>query len=56
MGGSFFQYIAPLSVALLQDWLSANGCTAHSAPIEAGYNGPLTLPMLRRNAVLIEIN
>ncbi|MDP5138526.1 SOUL family heme-binding protein [Rheinheimera baltica] len=41
---------------LLQAWLSANGYTAKSAPIEAGYNGPLTLPMLRRNEVLIEIN
>lgn len=41
---------------LLQQWLSANGYTAKSAPIEAGYNGPLTLPMLRRNEVLIEID
>lgn len=41
---------------LLQAWLSANGYTAKSAPIEAGYNGPLTLPMLRRNEVLIEID
>ena len=41
---------------LLQQWLSANGYTAKSAPIEAGYNGPLTLPMLRRNEVLIELD
>lgn len=41
---------------LLQAWLSANGYTAKSAPIEAGYNGPLTLPILRRNEVLIEID
>ena len=39
---------------LLQQWLSANGYTAKGQPIEAGYNGPLTLPMLRRNEVLIE--
>lgn len=41
---------------LLQQWISANGYTAKGAPVEAGYNGPLTLPMLRRNEVLIEIN
>jgi len=40
---------------LLQDWLTANGYTAAGAPIEAGYNGPLTLPMLRRNEILIEL-
>lgn len=40
----------------LQEWLSANGYTAKSEPVEAGYNGPLTLPMLRRNEVLIEID
>lgn len=41
---------------LLQQWLSTNGYTAKGAPIEAGYNGPLTLPMLRRNEILIEID
>lgn len=40
---------------LLQDWLVANGYTAAGEPIEAGYNGPLTLPMLRRNEILIEL-
>lgn len=40
---------------LLQDWLTANGYIAVGAPIEAGYNGPLTLPMLRRNEILIEL-
>ena len=42
--------------ALLQAWITANGYTAKSEPVEAGYNGPLTLPMLRRNEVLIEIH
>lgn len=41
---------------LLQDWITANGYTAIGEPVEAGYNGPLTLPMLRRNEVLIEID
>lgn len=42
--------------ALLQAWITANGYTAKGEPVEAGYNGPLTLPMLRRNEVLIEIH
>lgn len=41
---------------ILKDWLKAQGYVATSAPIEAGYNGPMTLPMLRRNELLIEIN
>jgi hypothetical protein len=40
---------------ILQDWLTAQGYVATSAPIEAGYNGPMTLPMLRRNEILIQI-
>ncbi|WP_333608038.1 SOUL family heme-binding protein [Arsukibacterium sp.] len=40
----------------LQDWMAANGYTAAGTPIEAGYNGPLTLPMLRRNEILIALN
>ncbi|MEO3880071.1 SOUL family heme-binding protein [Rheinheimera fenheensis] len=42
--------------ALLRAWITANGYTAKGEPVEAGYNGPLTLPMLRRNEVLIEIH
>uniref|UniRef100_A0A486XJR1 SOUL heme-binding protein n=1 Tax=Rheinheimera sp. BAL341 TaxID=1708203 RepID=A0A486XJR1_9GAMM len=41
---------------LLQQWIKANGYTAKREPVEAGYNGPLTLPMLRRNEILIEID
>lgn len=41
---------------LLQAWITANRYTAIGEPVEAGYNGPLTLPMLRRNEVLIEID
>jgi hypothetical protein len=40
---------------ILQDWLTIQGYIALGAPVEAGYNGPMTLPMLRRNEVLIEI-
>jgi hypothetical protein len=28
---------------------------AISEPVKAGYNGPLTLPIWRRNEVLIEV-
>jgi len=40
---------------ILQDWLTTQGYTSIGAPVEAGYNGPMTLPMLRRNEILIEI-
>jgi hypothetical protein len=40
---------------ILQDWLEAQGYIAIAAPVEAGYNGPMTLPMFRRNEILIEI-
>ena len=39
----------------LQAWVASNGYSAVSEPVEAGYNGPLTLPMLRRNEILIEV-
>jgi len=39
----------------LRAWIATRGYTAVSEPIEAGYNGPLTLPMLRRNEILIEV-
>lgn len=40
---------------LLQQWINEQGYRMVSAPVEAGYNGPMTLPMLRRNEILIEI-
>lgn len=40
---------------ILLAWMAKNGYTAISAPVKAGYNGPLTIPMFRRNEVLIEI-
>lgn len=42
-------------IKTLTAWISENGYTAIGEPVEAGYNGPLTLPMLRHNEVLIEI-
>ena len=40
---------------ILAKWINKNGYNAISEPIKAGYNGPLTLPMWRRNEVLIEV-
>jgi effector-binding domain-containing protein len=40
---------------ILSTWISNNGYTAISTPVKAGYNGPITLPMMRRNEVLIEV-
>lgn len=40
---------------VLADWIVKNGYTITSEPVKAGYNGPLTLPMMRRNEVFIEV-
>lgn len=40
---------------ILSTWIINNGYTAISSPVKAGYNGPITLPMMRRNEVLIEV-
>ena len=40
---------------ILSTWIANNGYTAASKPVKAGYNGPFTLPMMRRNEVLIEV-
>ena|GEM_PF-6221121 len=40
---------------ILTDWIDANGYSALGEAVKAGYNGPLTLPMMRRNEVMINI-
>jgi hypothetical protein len=40
---------------ILKTWMTENGYVAISEPVKAGYNGPLTLPIWRRNEMLIEV-
>ena len=40
---------------LLTAWIIENDYEIVSAPVKAGYNSPLTLPMWRRNEMLIEV-
>jgi hypothetical protein len=35
--------------------MAQNNYSATGQPVKAGYNAPLTLPMMRHNEVLIEI-
>lgn len=39
----------------LRSWLQSEGYTVLSQPITAAYNGPMTLPPMRTNEVLIEV-
>ncbi|WP_166423770.1 heme-binding protein [Paraglaciecola sp. 20A4] len=39
----------------LTNWIDTHGYTAISTAIKAGYNGPFTIPMFRKNELLIEI-
>jgi hypothetical protein len=40
---------------ILKNWINENGYIAISEPVNAAYNGPFTLPMMRTNEVLIEL-
>ncbi|MFC3093852.1 heme-binding protein [Alteromonas sediminis] len=40
---------------ILRDWIQNNNLNAVGKPVKAGYNGPLTLPFLRHNEVLIAV-
>jgi hypothetical protein len=40
---------------ILTVWITGNGYETVSKPVKASYNGPLTLPMWRRNEMLIEV-
>lgn len=40
---------------LLQKWIDDNGYKSVGAPVEAAYNGPMTLPWYRKNEILIEV-
>jgi len=42
-------------IKTLTNWIAGNGYKAISEPVKTAYNGPLTLPMWRRNEVLIEL-
>ncbi|WP_396589357.1 heme-binding protein [Bermanella sp. R86510] len=40
---------------ILKNWLANNDYKVISKPIEAAYNGPMTLPMFRKNEIFIEV-
>jgi hypothetical protein len=54
--GSWNQDTIDLKTAQLNAWIRAQHLTPSSEPRWAGYNPPWTLPFLRRNEVLIEVN
>ena len=54
--GSWDEYAIDEKTIQLKQWIAANGLTPASEPRWAGYNPPWTLPFLRRNEVMIDVN
>ena len=54
--GSWSEKAYKTNLGLLQDWMQQEQLEADSLPRVAGYDPPWTLPFLRRNEVMIDIN
>jgi len=54
--GSWDENAIDEKTVLLEQWMAANDLTPASEPRWAGYNPPWTLPFLRRNEVMIDVN
>ncbi len=53
--GSWSESNMRRNTARLLDWVEANGLEAVSQPRSAGYDPPWTLPFLRRNEILVDV-
>ena len=54
--GSWDKAVINEKTSQLNQWVIAKGLTPASEPRWAGYNPPWTLPFLRRNEVMIDVN
>ena len=53
--GFWSEHSMQQKTSALNDWISANNLIATSEPRWAGYNPPWTIPFLRRNEVMIDV-